>query len=62
MDRQQKLRTYDNIIAVVVMAIIAAMLLASCTTQRGAGYQDHLRSTPSQNFVRHDNGGCGWSR
>jgi hypothetical protein len=36
------------------------LLFSSCTTSRRSNYQDHLRSTPSQNWVRHDNGGCGW--
>jgi predicted small secreted protein len=60
MNRQDRLRRYDRIMAVVVTAIVLTMLLASCATQRGMGYQDHLRSAPTQNWVRHDNGGCGW--
>lgn len=36
------------------------LLLNACTTSRHSNYQDHLRTTPSHNWVRHDNGGCGW--
>jgi hypothetical protein len=61
MNRQDRLRKYDRIMSAVVVAIVLTMLLASCTAPRGLGYQDHLRSTPSNNWVRHDNGGCGWN-
>jgi len=62
MDRQQKLRTYDNVMAALVVLAVVAMLLSSCASTRNIGYQDHLRSTPTKNWVRHDNGGCGWNR
>jgi len=45
-----------------ILIALAIVSLASCATQRQSNYQDHLRSTPSQNWVRQDNGGCGWSR
>ncbi len=61
MNRDEKFRTYDRIMAVLVVITIVAMLLTSCTAPRRTGYQDHLRSTPNHNWVRHDNGGCGWA-
>jgi hypothetical protein len=61
MDRQQKLRVYDSVVAVIATLAVIAALLSSCTTQRGAGYQDHLRSTHTNNWVHRDNGGCGWA-
>lgn len=62
MDRQQKLRTYDNVMAALVVLAVVAMLLSSCASTRNTGHQDHLRSTPTNNWVRHDNGGCAWNR
>jgi len=44
----------------IASIIAAAILLSSCGTSRHSNYQDHLRTTPAQNWVRHDNGGCGW--
>jgi len=35
MDRQEKLRRYDNFLSVIVVLAVAAMLIASCSTQRG---------------------------
>jgi hypothetical protein len=61
MDRQQKFRIYDSILAVIGIVAVIAALLSSCTTQRGTGYQDHLRSTHTNNWVTRDNGGCGWA-
>ncbi len=49
-------------LAYIAAIITAAALMSSCSTSRHSNYQDHLRSTPTQNWVRHDNGGCGWSR
>jgi hypothetical protein len=61
MNRDEKFRTYDRIMAALVVITIVAMLLTSCTAQRGTGYQDHLRSTHTNNWVTRDNGGCGWA-
>lgn len=44
----------------VTLLALAIIALASCTTTRRSNYQDHLRSTPTENWVRKDNGGCGW--
>jgi len=43
-----------------ILIAAAIIALASCTTSRHSNYQDHLRSAPTQNWVRQDNGGCGW--
>jgi predicted small secreted protein len=61
MNRDEKFRTYDRIMAALVVITIVAMLLTSCTAQRGTGHQDHLRSTHTNNWVTRDNGGCGWA-
>lgn len=37
------------------------LLLNSCSTSRPNNYQNHLRSTHHDNWVKRDNGGCGWS-
>lgn len=61
MNTEQKFRLYDRIIAVILGLIILSALFLSCTPSRHSrGYQDHLRSTPTDNWVRNDNGGCGW--
>jgi hypothetical protein len=47
--------------AVYIAAIIlSTIFMTSCSTSRHNNYQDHLRSTPTENWVRKDNGGCGW--
>jgi hypothetical protein len=61
MDKQKKLKIYDSIVATIGIIAIIAALLSSCTTHRGAGYQDHLRTTHTNNWVHRDNGGCGWA-
>jgi hypothetical protein len=61
MDRQQKLRVYDSVVAVLGMLAIIAALLCSCSTQRRAYHQDHLRTTHHNNWIKQDNGGCAWS-
>jgi len=62
MNNELKFRLYDRILAVIIGLIILAAFFVSCTTQRhSGGYQDHLRSTHHDNWVRQDNGGCGWS-
>lgn len=62
MNIEQKFRLYDRVLAVIIGLIILAAFFASCSTSRhGSGYQDHLRSTPTENWVRKDNGGCGWA-
>jgi len=47
-------------LAYIIAIITAAVLMSSCSTSRRSNYQDHLRSTPTENWVRKDNGGCGW--
>jgi len=61
MNRDEKFRTYDRIMAALVVITIAVLLLTSCTAPKRTGHQDHLRSTPTNNWVARDNGGCGWS-
>lgn len=61
MDKQKKLKIYDSIVAVIGIIAIIAALLSSCTAPKRAGYQDHLRSTPTNNWIHRDNGGCGWA-
>jgi hypothetical protein len=53
-----------RVIFVVFVAVVAIAMLSSCSSssQVGSGYQKHLRSTHHNNFIKHDNGGCGWSR
>jgi uncharacterized membrane protein SpoIIM required for sporulation len=41
--------------------ILMVIFMTSCSTSRGYGYQDHLRSTHHKNFISRDNGGCGWN-
>ncbi len=41
--------------------ILVVILMTSCSTSREYGYQDHLKSTHNHNFVKRDNGGCGWN-
>lgn len=60
MNIEQKFRLYDRILAVIIGLIILAAFFCSCSTSRRSNYQDHLRSTPTENWVRKDNGGCGW--
>lgn len=60
MEIEQKFRFYDRIIAVILGLIILAAFFCSCSTSRHSNYQNHLRSTPTDNWVRKDNGGCGW--
>ena len=62
MKKENNFKTYDRIMGVVCLIALAMLLLTSCATQRHSNYQDHLRSTPAQNWVRNDNGGCGWNR
>lgn len=53
----------NTIAQTTIMTLIfvwVMLLLNSCTTSRHNNYQDHLRSTPTENWVRKDNGGCGW--
>ena len=61
MNNEEKFKTYDRIMAVLVALMIVAMLLTSCATTKRNGYQDHLRTTHTNNWVNRDNGGCGWS-
>jgi hypothetical protein len=61
MNRDEKFRKYDSIMAALVLITLAVLLLTSCTAQKKAGYHDHLRSTPTNNWVHRDNGGCGWA-
>jgi hypothetical protein len=61
MNIEQKFRLYDRILAVIIGLIILSAFFCSCSTSRHSNYQDHLRSTPTDNWVRKDNGGCGWS-
>ena len=42
--------------------ILMVIFMTSCSTSRGYGYQDHLRTTHHKNFISKDNGGCGWNR
>jgi len=42
--------------------ILMVIMMTSCSTSRGYGYQDHLRTTHHKNFISKDNGGCGWNR
>jgi hypothetical protein len=60
MNSDEKFKIYDRVMAVIVIIAVVAMLLTSCTTSRHSGYQDHLRSTHHTNWVKQDNGGCGW--
>jgi hypothetical protein len=56
-------RNYHPFAQAIVLALCivwAMLLLTSCGTSRRSNYQDHLRSTPTENWVRRDNGGCGW--
>jgi hypothetical protein len=46
----------------VIIIALAIISLASCATQKQNHYQSHLRNTPTKNWVKQDNGGCGWSR
>lgn len=62
MTKENNFKTYDRIMVVVCLIVLAMLLMTSCTTQRGTNYQDHLRTTPTQNWVTRDNGGCGWNR
>jgi uncharacterized membrane protein SpoIIM required for sporulation len=49
--------------ALVILGIIlVVILMSSCATNKSSYYQDHLRSTHNHNFVKQDNGGCGWNR
>jgi hypothetical protein len=61
MNNDEKFRTYDRIMATLVLITLAILLLTSCTAPKRAGYHDHLRSTPTNNWVHRDNGGCGWA-
>ena len=45
---------------IVLICLWITLLMNACTTSRRSNYQDHLRSTPTENWVRRDNGGCGW--
>ena len=58
---EENFRTYDKVGALIIGIILLVALLSSCATTRTSNYQDHLRTTPVQNWVRHDNGGCGWN-
>jgi hypothetical protein len=62
MNTEQKFRLYDRILAVIIGLIILSAFFMSCSAPRHGNYQDHLRSTPTDNWVRHDNGGCAWNR
>ena len=47
----------------ILAILLIVILMSSCsTTQHRSYYQDHLRSTPHHNFIKQDNGGCGWNR
>jgi hypothetical protein len=47
--------------ALFILAILLiVILMSSCSTTKHSYYQDHLRSTPHHNFIKQDNGGCGW--
>jgi uncharacterized lipoprotein YajG len=60
MDRQEKLRRYDNIMAVLVVLAVAAMLLASCSTQRGS-CRPHAPTKTPENWTSAPNRNCGWA-
>ena len=62
MNLEQKFKIYDRVLAVLAIIAVVAMLLTSCTTSRHSSYQDHLRSTHHNNWVKQDNGGCGWHK
>ncbi len=46
----------------ILSIMLIIILLSSCATNKSSYYQDHLRSTHNHNFVKQDNGGCGWNR
>jgi hypothetical protein len=49
-------------IALILVFTIILSFFASCSAPRhGNGYHDHLRSTHHENWVKQDNGGCGWN-
>ena len=60
MKKKATLFAQSTIIFLICLWI--TLLMNACTTTRHSNYQHHLRSTPTQNWVRHDNGGCGWNR
>jgi len=53
-----------RVVFAVLVIVIAAAMLTSCSSSSHVdyGYQKHLRSTHHDNFIKRDNGGCGWSR
>lgn len=48
-------------VIIVSIFVWVALLLNSCTAVRTGNYQNHLKTTHHNNWVKHDNGGCGWS-
>lgn len=47
----------------VFLALIAAVALASCTTQKGNAYNNHLKSKHTgQHHLNNGNGGCNWNK
>ena len=47
----------------VLIVVTLAVVLNSCYTQHQYSYtQDHMYSHYRNNFVKRDNGGCGWHR
>jgi len=60
MDRHEKLRRYDNIMAVLVVIAVAAMLLTSCTTHRGS-YKSRAPVKTPENWSNAPSRECGWA-
>lgn len=48
-------------LAYITAIIVTAVLMQSCSTTKHSTYQQHLRSTHHNNWVKQDNGGCAWS-
>lgn len=46
----------------ILGVILIVILMSSCSATKHSYYQDHLRSTHHNNFIKQDNGGCGWNR
>jgi hypothetical protein len=60
MKKAISIQTTTAWVVYIAAVILATMFMTSCSTSRRSNYQDHLRTAPTQNWVRHDNGGCGW--
>lgn len=60
MNTNKNLDKYERIMSVICLIVLAVVLLSSCATSKQNNYQNHLRTTQHERWVKQDNGGCGW--